>query len=153
MDRPAPHPPGAPRRPLLLVCDDAGSGEALRGHLARHGFAVSVATSARAAARAADETLPDVVVVDAAVGGGWQAVLLSLARIAPCRVALLAAYWSAEARRAAERAGVGAVLLKQIEGEALVRRLSDLCAAEPVEPRVRARSHPARPIAAHGGAR
>ncbi len=153
MDRPAPHPPGAPRRPLLLVCDDAGSGEALRAHLARHGFVVSVATSARAAARAAQEARPDVVVIDAAVHGGWQAVLLALEDMPPCRVALLAAYWTADARRAAAQAAVGAVLLKQIEGDALVRRLNGLCTAESAGARVEVRSHPARPMAAHGGAR
>lgn len=153
MDRPAPHPPGAPRRPLLLVCDDASSGEALRSHLSRHGFVVSVATSARAAARAAQEARPDVVVIDAAVHGGWQAVLLALEGIPPCRVALLAAYWSADARRAASEAAVGAVLLKQIEGDALVRRLSELCSAEKAGARVEVRSHPPRPMAAHGGAR
>ncbi len=153
MERPAPHPPGAPRRPLLLVCDDAISGEALRSHLARHGFVVSVASSARTAARAADETHPDVVVVDAAVHGGWQAVLLALDGIEPCRIALLAAYWSADARRSAGEAGVGAVLLKQIEGDALVRRLRDLCAAGTAGSRVEARSHPVGPTMAHGGAR
>ena len=116
--------PCAPRRRLLLVSDDVASAEAPRAHLTRHGFLLCEANSARMAAVAAREVRPDVVLVDAAIHGGWQAVLRSLdGLIARRHVVVLAAYWPADARKAAEDAGVGGILLKQLEGEALAERL------------------------------
>ncbi len=119
--------PEGPRRRLLVVSDDVASAEALRAHLSRHGFLICLANSARAAVNAARETDPDAVLVDAAVHGGWQAVVRSLDQIlARNRIAVLAAYWSTDARRTAEQAGIGGILLKQIEGETLVTRLREL---------------------------
>lgn len=118
---------GVPRRRLLLVSDDVGSAEALRAHLTRHGFLLSLANSARMAAMAARETSPDVVLVDAAIHGGWQPVLRSLdALLSRRQVAVLAAYWSTDARHCAEEAGVGGILLKQLEGDALAKRLREV---------------------------
>ncbi len=119
--------PDAPRRRLLLVSDDVISAEALRAHLTRHGFLLSEANSARMAAVAAREITPDVVLIDAAIHGGWQAVLRSLDGLLPCaHVAILAAYWTTDARRAAEEAGIGGILLKQVEGDALAQRLREV---------------------------
>jgi DNA-binding response OmpR family regulator len=119
-------PPGSPRR-LLLVSDDVASAEALRAHLVRHGFVVGLASSARTAASAARETEPVVVLVDAAIAGGWQSVAVALDPLLPrSRIAVLAAYWSTDARRLAEEAGIGGILLKQLEGHALVVRLHEL---------------------------
>jgi DNA-binding response OmpR family regulator len=121
-----PVPEGARRR-LLVVSDDVASAEALRAHLSRHGFLICLANSARAAVNAAVETDPDAVLVDAAIHGGWQSVVHALDPHLPRRrVAVLAAYWSTEARLAAEQAGVGGILLKQVEGETLVTRLREL---------------------------
>ncbi len=118
--------PDAPRRRLLLVSDDVISAEALRAHLTRHGFLLCEANSARMAAVAAREVTPDVVLVDAAIHGGWQGVLRSLEGLIPRhKIVVLAAYWSTEARRAAEDAGIGGILLKQVEGEALAERLRE----------------------------
>ena len=119
--------PDGPRRRLLVVSDDVASAEALRAHLSRHGFLICLANSARAAVNAAQETGPDAVLVDAAVHGGWQTVVQALdPYLSRRRVAVLAAYWSTDARRTAEQAGIGGILLKQIEGEALVTRLREL---------------------------
>jgi DNA-binding NarL/FixJ family response regulator len=119
--------PTGPRRRLLLVSDDAVSAEALRAHLARHGFVVGVANSARAAMKASKETHPEVVLVDAAIHHGWQSVADALDGLVPrSRVAVLAAYWTTDGRRTAEEAGIGGILLKQLEGEALVSRLREL---------------------------
>lgn len=120
------------RRRLLVVADDVASAEALRVHLSRHGFAVARATSPRAAARAARELAPDVVLVDAAIKGGWRDVVLALDGLVDrSRVAVLAAYWSADARVAAREFGIGETLLKQLEGPVLVRRLERLAAPAP----------------------
>ncbi len=108
------------------MSDDVASAEALRAHLTRHGFLLCEANSARMAAVAAREVPPDVVLIDAAIHGGWQAVLRSLDGLIDRRhVVVLAAYWSTDARKAAEDAGVGGILLKQLEGEALARRLRE----------------------------
>lgn len=116
--------PCAPRRRLLLVSDDVASAEALRAHLTRHGFLLCEANSARMAAVAAREVPPDVVLIDAAIHGGWQRVLGSLdGLIDRQHVVVLAAYWPTEARRAADEAGVGGILLKQLEGDALAEQL------------------------------
>lgn len=123
----------ADRKRLLVVADDVASAEALRAHLARHGFAVARATSARAAARAARELAPEVVLIDAAIHGGWRDVVLALdGLVERRRVAVLAAYWSADARAAAREFGIGETLLKQLEGPALLRRLEDLAGASSV---------------------
>jgi DNA-binding response OmpR family regulator len=120
------------RKRLLVVADDVASAEALREHLGRHGFAVAQATSPRAAARAARELAPDVVLVDAAVRGGWRDVVLALDGLVDRRrVAVLAAYWSAEARHAAREFGIGETLLKQLEGPILVHRLRRLAETAP----------------------
>jgi DNA-binding NarL/FixJ family response regulator len=119
--------PEGSRRRLLLVSDDAGSAEALRSHLARHGFLVGVANSARSALKASKETHPEVVLVDAAIHHGWQPVIDALDGVVPRnRVAVLAAYWTTDGRQTAEAAGIGGILLKQLEGEALVSRLREL---------------------------
>jgi DNA-binding response OmpR family regulator len=119
--------PEGPRRRLLVVSDDVASAEALRAHLSRHGFLICLANSARAAVNAARETDPNAVLVDAAVHGGWQTVVHALdPYLSRRRIAVLAAYWSTDARRAAEQAGIGGILLKQIEGEVLVSRLREL---------------------------
>jgi DNA-binding response OmpR family regulator len=116
---------------LLVVADDVEAAEALRIHLSRHGFAVARATSPRAAARAARELAPDAVLIDAAVRGGWRDVVLALdGLVERRRVAVLAAYWSADAQAAARDFGIGATLLKELEGPALVRRLERLAAPE-----------------------
>lgn len=115
------------RRRLLVVADDVASAEALRAHLSRHGFSVARASSARAAARAARELAPEVVLIDAAIHGGWRDVVLALDGLVDRRrVAVLAAYWSADAQLAARRFGIGETLLKQLEGAALVSRLQRL---------------------------
>lgn len=120
-----------PRR-LLVVADDLAAAEALRTHLSRHGFSVARATSARAAARAARELAPEVVLVDAAVRGGWRDVVLALdGLVERGRVAVLAAYWSAEAQAAAREFGIGETLLKQLEGPALANRLRRLADRPP----------------------
>jgi DNA-binding NarL/FixJ family response regulator len=112
------------RRRLLLVSDDVASAEALRAHLTRHGFLLCEANSARMAALAAREVRPDVVLIDAAIHGGWQAVIRELDGVIPrARVSVLAAYWSNDARRLAEDVGIGAILLKQMEGDLLAERL------------------------------
>jgi DNA-binding NarL/FixJ family response regulator len=116
--------PEGPRRRLLVVSDDVASSEALRA--SRAGSHLP-GNSARAAVNAARETDPNAVLVDAAVHGGWQHVVHALDPLVPRRrVAVLAAYWSTDARRAAEQTGIGGILLKQIEGEALVTRLREL---------------------------
>ncbi len=120
------------QRRLLVVADDLASAEALRTHLSRHGFSVARATSARAAARAAREIAPEVVLVDAAVRGGWRDVVLALdGLVERGRVAVLAAYWSAEAQAAAREFGIGETLLKQLEGPALAGRLRRLADRPP----------------------
>lgn len=114
---------------LLVVADDVASAEALRVHLSRHGFTVARATSPRTAAKAARELAPDVVLVDAAIHGGWRDVVLALDGVVDRRrVAVLAAYWSADAQVAAREFGIGETLLKELEGLTLVRRLERLAA-------------------------
>ncbi|HYM82702.1 MAG TPA: hypothetical protein VEY67_00945 [Candidatus Dormibacteraeota bacterium] len=140
--------PCVSRRRLLLVSDDVASSEALRAHLARHGFLICEASSARMAAVAATEIAPDVVLVDAAVRCGWQAVVRSLdGLIDRDRVVVLAAYWSTDARRSAEEAGIGGILLKQLEGDALAERLRAVGDGE------NHRSHPAPGPVVSGGIR
>ncbi|MFM2105227.1 MAG: hypothetical protein RL338_259 [Chloroflexota bacterium] len=124
---PCPAVPGdAPCR-VLLVADHRAATTALGAHLRRHGFHIVGLEAAPAAVRAAAaRELPDVVLIDASVGGGWQAVVSALDSISPHRVAVLAAYWGSEARRDAAEAGIGATLLKQVSGGDLVARLRAL---------------------------
>ena len=113
---------------LLLVSDQRAASEALRAHLAHHGFTI-VAHEGQpvSAAAAARREHPDVVLIDAAVHGGWQDVVTALEDVIPrSHIAVLAAYWSTDARRAATRTGIGATLLKRVEGVELINRLRAL---------------------------
>lgn len=113
---------------LLLVSDQLSASEVLGTHLAHHGFTIVAHESeAVAAAAAARREHPDVVLIDAAVHGGWQDVVAALADEVPRNhIAVLAAYWSTDARRAATRTGIGATLLKRVEGVELINRLRAL---------------------------
>lgn len=124
---PCPAVPGdAPCR-VLLVADHRGATTALGAHLRHHGFAVVGLEAVPAAVRAAAaRENPDVVLIDASVDGGWQAVVRALDPFSPCRIAVLAAYWGSDARRDAAEAGIGATLLKQVGGGELVERLRAL---------------------------
>lgn len=135
-DRAMPLPGSCPAVPgdapcrVLLVADHRGATTALGAHLRHHGFAVVGLEAAPAAVRAAAaREHPDVVLIDAAVAGGWQAVVRALDSVAPCRVAVLAAYWGSDARRDAAAAGIGATLLKQVSGGELVASLRALAVA------------------------
>lgn len=123
------HAPDPPCR-LLLVSDHRAAAEALRAHLAHHGFTiVARETTPVGAADSASRERPDVVLIDAAVRGGWQPVVSALDEIvAREHIAVLAAYWGTDARRAATRSGIGAMLLKRVEGVELVDRLRALAA-------------------------
>ncbi len=150
-------PTGRPFR-LLLVSDDPTIAEALRGHLGRHGFRVCQASSGRTAPHVVDDTYPDVVLIDAAVHGGWREAARSLEGHVPRgRIGVLAAYWSTAARREAIELGVGATFLKQLEGEDLVERLRALIdeaappAADPIEPDERARRRPPASVSRKAG--
>jgi DNA-binding NarL/FixJ family response regulator len=67
------------------------------------------------------------VLIDAAVRAGWQEIVAALGDSVPKdHIAVLAAYWSTDARRAASRSGIGATLLKRVEGVELVNRLRAL---------------------------
>ena len=116
---------GAPACRLLLVSNRQAASEALRDHLAHRGFTiVAHEGSASDAAQAARRERPQVVLIDAAVPGGWQDVVTALDGLVPRdHIAVLAAYWSTDARRAATRTGIGATLLKRVEGVELVDRL------------------------------
>lgn len=118
----------APPCRLLLVSDQRAASEALGTHLAHHGFTiVAHEREPAAAADAARRERPDVVLIDAAVRGGWQDVVAALADEVPrSHIAVLAAYWSTDARRAATRTGIGATLLKRVEGIELINRLRAL---------------------------
>ena len=136
-------PGDAPCR-VLLVADHRGATAALGAHLRHHGFAVVGLEAAPAAARAAAaRERPDVVLIDASVEGGWQAVVRALDAVSPCRVAVLAAYWGSDARRDAAEAGIGATLLKQVSGGELVARLRALALAGPGAGSVAAADGPA----------
>ncbi len=113
---------------LLLVSDHRAASDALGTHLSHHGFTiVAHETAPAAAADAARREHPDVVLIDAAVHGGWQEVVAALGESVPRdHIAVLAAYWSTDARRAATRTGIGATLLKRVEGAELVNRLRAL---------------------------
>lgn len=123
-----PYDRAAPPCRLLLVSDRRAASEALRVHLAYHGFdIVAHESSASAAGEAARREQPDVILIDASVPGGWQPIVTALDDVVPMqRIAVLAAYWSTEARRAANRTGIGATLLKRVEGVELMERLRSL---------------------------
>lgn len=118
---------GPPCR-LLLVSDRRASSEALRVHLAYHGFdIVAHESSAAGVGEAARRERPDVILIDASVPGGWQPIVTALDDVVPReRIAVLSAYWSTEARLAASQTGIGATLLKRVEGAELVTRLRSL---------------------------
>ena len=122
-----PYVDAAPCR-LLLVSDHRAASDALGKHLAHHGFTIVGRESSPAgAADSARREGPDVVLIDAAVRGGWQPVVGALdGVVARDHIAVLAAYWSTDARRAASRTGIGAMLLKRVEGVELVNRLRAL---------------------------
>ncbi len=116
---------------LLLVSEHRGASEALTDHLTRHGFAIvgHESTPARAA-EAARRQRPDVVLIDASVAVGWQPVVAALeGLVARGHVAVLAAYWSTEGRRAAASTGIGAALLKGVQTGELVERLRTIAGA------------------------
>ena len=121
------HP--APER-LLLVGDDPAAAEALSAHLTRHGFiVVGRVRTADAARTAARYTEPDVVLVDSAVHDGWRNVVGALDGVMEHgRIAVLASYWDADARRDAAASGIGAVILKAMQGASLVGRLREIAA-------------------------
>lgn len=115
---------------LLLVGDDPAAAEALSAHLSRHGFlVVGRVRTADAARTAARYTEPDVVLVDSALRDGWRTVVDALDGILEHgRIAVLASYWDADARRDAAATGVGAVILKAMQGGTLVGRLREIAA-------------------------
>lgn len=118
---------------ILLVGAAPNATAALATHLAHHGFTVvGRESSAAAAAAAVRREHPDVVLIDAAVRDGWQAVVRALDATPVERIAVLAAYWSTDARRAAAATGIGATLLKRVEGADLIDRLRAL--AQPPHP-------------------
>jgi DNA-binding NarL/FixJ family response regulator len=119
--------PATPCR-LLLVSDHRAASDALGTHLSHHGFTIVAHEGGPTeAAEAARREHPDVVLIDAAVRGGWQEVVAALGDLVPRgHIAVLAAYWSTDARRAATRTGIGATLLKRVEGVELVNRLRAL---------------------------
>ncbi len=123
-----PYDRDAPPCRLLLVSDHRAAADALGTHLSHHGFTiVAHETAAAMAADAARREHPDVVLIDAAVPGGWQQIVAALGDSVPKdHIAVLAAYWSTDARRAASRTGIGATLLKRVEGVELVNRLRAL---------------------------
>jgi len=123
-----PYDRAAPPCRLLLVSGHRAGSEALLAHLAHHGFAiVAHETNAAEAAEKARSERPDVVLIDAAVPGGWQAVVSALDGLTPRdHIAVLAAYWGEAARLAASRTGIGATLLMRVEGVELVNRLRAL---------------------------
>ncbi len=118
--------PGTDR--LILVSDDPAASDALAAHLTRHGFVlVGQVSSAEAARIAARYTEPDVVLVDAAIRGGWRAVVEALDGVLESRrIAVLASYWGADERREATASGIGAAILKAVEGGALALRLREI---------------------------
>lgn len=125
--------PSAPCR-ILLVSDHRGASEALGAHLAHHGFTlVAHESSAQSAEVAARRERPDVVLIDAAVHGGWERIVSALDSVPPGRIAVLAAYWGVASRQAAAATGIGAVLLKRVQGRELVTRLRELGARPPAE--------------------
>ncbi|HEY6056547.1 MAG TPA: hypothetical protein VIV06_00870 [Candidatus Limnocylindrales bacterium] len=116
--------------PRLLLVTRHGAADALIAHLSRHGFEIcGVVTTPTGAAEAARLGRPDVVLIDAAVRAGWEAVASALdGLVARGHVAVLAAYWSGEARQNAAALGIGATLLKRVGGPELIDRLRSLAA-------------------------
>lgn len=116
--------PGPVRR-LLIVSDHVAASDALAAHLNRHGFAVvGEVRSARSAALAARNCDPDLVLVDGALRGGWRPVAEALEGVLPLsHIVLLAAYLGTDETRAARDAGIGATILKHVEGGTLASRL------------------------------
>ena len=117
-----------PLRRLLIVSQHRAATEALCDHLSRHGFTiVAQATCAETAAREAEASCPDVVLLDADVPGGWRPVVAALRdRIPAERIAVLASYWHADEQREAVASGIGGTLLKHLDGSALARQLRAL---------------------------
>jgi pyruvate-ferredoxin/flavodoxin oxidoreductase len=117
-----------PLRRLLIVSQHRAATEALCDHLSRHGFTiVAQATCAETAAREAETSCPDVVLLDADVPGGWRPVVAALRdRIPAERIAVLASYWHADEQREAVASGIGGTLLKHLDGSALARQLRAL---------------------------
>jgi DNA-binding NarL/FixJ family response regulator len=115
---------------LLLVGDDPVAAEALSAHLTRHGFlVVGRVRTADAARTAARYTAPDVVLVDSAVHDGWRNVVDALDGVLEHgRIAVLASYWDADTHRDATATGVGAVILKAMQGASLAGRLREIAA-------------------------
>jgi DNA-binding NarL/FixJ family response regulator len=113
---------------LILVSDDPAASDALAAHLSRHGFVlVGQVRSAEAARIAARYTDPDVVLVDAAIRGGWRSVVKALDGVLESgRIAVLASYWDADEKRDATASGIGAAILKAVEGGALALRLREI---------------------------
>ncbi len=117
-----------PPRRLLIVSQHRAAADALSDHLSRHGFVVVArATCAGTAAHEVRDARPDVVLVDADVPGGWRPVVAALDGLLDRgRIAVLAAYWRSDEQREAIASGIGATLLKHLDGSALARRLRAL---------------------------
>jgi DNA-binding NarL/FixJ family response regulator len=112
-------------RRLLIVSDHVAASDALAAHLGRHGFTVvGEVRSPASAALAARTCAPDLVLVDGAIRGGWRAVANALEGVLPRqRIVVLAAYLGADEAREARDAGIGATILKHVEGGSLASRL------------------------------
>jgi DNA-binding response OmpR family regulator len=122
---------GRPAPRLLLVSDDQPTADLLARHLRRHGFDVSAATSAKGAAERLEDWWPDLVLIDAAIHGGWREVVRGLnAGFSRRRIAVLSAYWGTRAREEARLEGIGGLFLKELEGEDLPQRLVQLLTPE-----------------------
>jgi DNA-binding NarL/FixJ family response regulator len=121
-------PSNTSARRLLIVSDHLAASDALAAHLGRHGFTVvGEVRSAASAALAARTCSPDLVLVDSAVRGGWRAVAKALDGVMPRnRIVVLAAYLGADEARAARDAGIGATILKHVEGGSLASRLRSI---------------------------
>ena len=131
----APRVPASPRRPLILVVDDAPAvRELVQDILEPDGYEVVGAASGSRALSLMAERLPDLVITDllmpAMSGFALRSAMLRRSELAPIPVVILSGYW----HRPKETLEAAEVLIKPISVDRLrecVRRLAPLHQGSP----------------------
>jgi CheY-like chemotaxis protein len=116
---------------ILIVDDDADTGEAMSELLAHQGFEVALATDGQRALEAlrGADTLPDVILLDLMmpVMNGWQfrKAQLDDPQLATVPVIVLTASWASDSQLSQLKAA--AFFRKPVDAGTLVRKINSIC--------------------------
>lgn len=116
---------------ILVVEDDAANQELLTRFLRREGYRVIVANDGISGVKAAQEQLPNLIVMDLGLPGldGWEAArqVRSAAATAHIPIIALTAHTLAEDVSKALEAGINAYETKPVAYQRFMKKIAELC--------------------------